>query len=265
MNNTIGIFIMLLFVVVGYSQNDTATIYVDFNRKEVSKDKAKYISKQFNKDEKWVVNNYYLSGELQMKGACKSKKYIKRHGAFTYYYKNGNLKSKGNYKNNKKDGNWISWEQTGKIHEKGEYKKGEFDGIIYWYYEDLLCSEEKYKDDKMVKYTFYDEEGNKLPENTTYEQKPEYPGGINNLLTYIKESVNYPIEAENNKIESRVLVEFVINKQGEVTNVKVKNNVNELLEKEAIRVIENMQNWKPGKQRNRPVNVMYTVPINFTF
>jgi len=263
MNKIIGVSIILLLTVIGYSQNDTTTIYVDFKGKEISKSEAKYISKRFNKEGEWVVNNYYLSGELQMIGTYKSKKYKERQGLFKYYYKNGKLKSEGTYENDKRNGNWTSWEQTGGIHKKGKYVKGEFNGIINWYYEGYLCSVEKYQSGEMIKYTFYDKEGNKLPENIEYEQKPEYPGGIDNLLHYIKESVKYPIEAKSHNIEGKVLVEFVINRQGKIINVKAKNEVNKLLENEAIRVIQNMQNWKPGKQRNIPVNVKYTIPVSF--
>lgn len=263
MKKIIGFFTILFLTNIGYSQNDTATIYVDVNGLEISQDEAKYISKRFNENGKWIVNDYYLSGELQMTGTYTSNKYKVKHGDFTYYYPNGNIQMKGSFINNKKSDQWTAWEETGEIHEKGDYVKGEFNGIMNWYYEGYLCSVEEYKGGKMLKYTFYDKEGNKLPENTDFDQYPEFPGGIDSLLAYIKQATNYPVEAKRNNLEGKVFVDFVINKQGKIINAKAKNKVNELLEKEAIRVVENMPNWKPGMQRNIPVEVIFTIPINF--
>ena len=92
---------------------------------------------------------------------------------------------------------------------------------------------------------------------------PEFPGGELALMRYLASSVKYPTIAEQNNIQGRVYIQFVINAKGEVTNVTILRGIHPSLDKEAIRVVENMPNWKPGKQRNTPVRVSYTVPINF--
>lgn len=92
------------------------------------------------------------------------------------------------------------------------------------------------------------------------EGMPKFPGDLN---IYLGKNVNYPEEAQKEKIQGRVIVQFIIEKDGTITNVKVHRSVHQLLDKEAIRVVENMPKWIPGTQRGKPVRVSYTVPINF--
>ena len=73
----------------------------------------------------------------------------------------------------------------------------------------------------------------------------------------------YPPQAAENRIQGRVILEVVISKDGDVTNVKVVKGVDPLLDKEALRVINLMPKWKPGKQRGEAVNVKYTIPVTF--
>lgn len=95
------------------------------------------------------------------------------------------------------------------------------------------------------------------------EEMPEFPGGQAALQKYLASSVKYPVIAQENGIQGRVYIQFVINTKGEVTNATVLRGVDPSLDREALRVVEAMPKWKPGKQRNRPVRVSYTVPINF--
>ncbi|MDA3891166.1 MAG: TonB family protein [Salinivirgaceae bacterium] len=95
------------------------------------------------------------------------------------------------------------------------------------------------------------------------EEKPEYFGGDNALLKFLGTNTNYPRSAVDNGIEGRVYVAFVIGKSGEVSKVKILRGSDPILDKEAIRVVSSMPNWKPGKQRGKPVEVNFNVPINF--
>lgn len=95
------------------------------------------------------------------------------------------------------------------------------------------------------------------------EQMPVFPGGEEALRKYIAQSVKYPAIAQENGIQGRVFVAFVVNTKGEVTDVKIARGVDPNLYKEAIRVVSNMPKWTPGKQRGKAVKVSYTVPINF--
>lgn len=95
------------------------------------------------------------------------------------------------------------------------------------------------------------------------EQMPEYPGGFDGLKSYIMENVKYPEQAKKNKVEGKVFVSFVIDKDGSVTDAKVVRAVDPTLDTEALRVVNDMEKWTPGKQKGETVKVQYTLPIQF--
>ena len=95
------------------------------------------------------------------------------------------------------------------------------------------------------------------------EEMPEYPGGTEALLNFLRENINYPEYCKENKIQGRVIVTFVVEKDGSIVEAEVVKSVNEELDAEALRVISSMPKWKPGKQRGENVRVKYTVPVNF--
>lgn len=95
------------------------------------------------------------------------------------------------------------------------------------------------------------------------EVDPEFPGGVEALYKYLAENIKYPEKAKNNKVEGRVYITFVIEKDGSVSDAKVLRSVNEELDAEALRVINAMPKWKPGTQRGVPVRVQYNIPIYF--
>lgn len=95
------------------------------------------------------------------------------------------------------------------------------------------------------------------------EQMPVFPGGDAELRKYLARSVKYPVIAQENDIQGRVFVKFVIAADGSVTDVEVARPFDPNLDKEAVRVVKSMPKWTPGKQRGKAVRVSYTVPINF--
>ena len=97
---------------------------------------------------------------------------------------------------------------------------------------------------------------------TIVSEMPEFPGGSSALLNYLKSYV-YPRDALKDSIQGRVLVQFIIEKDGSITNVKVENSVYPSLDAEAIRLVLQMPKWKPGKQLGSLRRVRYVVPVNF--
>jgi len=95
------------------------------------------------------------------------------------------------------------------------------------------------------------------------EEMPQFPGGEIALCKYIANSIKYPVVAQKTGIQGKVYVSFIVDKDGGVTDVKVLQGVDPLLDREALRVVRSLPRWKPGKQRGVPVKVSYTVPINF--
>ncbi|MDD2437687.1 MAG: TonB family protein [Massilibacteroides sp.] len=98
---------------------------------------------------------------------------------------------------------------------------------------------------------------------TVVEEMPKFPGGDAELLQFIAKSIKYPVIAQENGIQGRVICSFVVNRDGSVVDAQIVRGVDSSLDKEALRVIGTMPKWSPGKQRGKPVRVKYTVPITF--
>ncbi len=96
------------------------------------------------------------------------------------------------------------------------------------------------------------------------EDQPKFPGGKSELFRYLRNTINYPRSAKEAGIEGTVIVNFVVNKDGSITDVQVQRGVTEKLNQEAKRVVRDMPDWNPGKQRGKPVRVRYRVPIRFS-
>ena len=98
---------------------------------------------------------------------------------------------------------------------------------------------------------------------TVVEDMPSFPGGDKALMQYIGKSMKYPVIAQENGIQGRVIVSFVIERDGRVADATVVRGVDPSLDKEALRVVNSMPAWTPGKQRGKPVRVKYTLPVTF--
>ncbi len=95
------------------------------------------------------------------------------------------------------------------------------------------------------------------------EHAPEFPGGMAALLQFLSKNIKYPTIAQENGTQGRVIVQFVVNRDGSIVDPVVVRSVDPYLDKEALRVIATMPKWKPGMQRGKPVRVKFTVPVAF--
>jgi len=95
------------------------------------------------------------------------------------------------------------------------------------------------------------------------EQMPEYPGGQDSMVGFLKQNIIYPALAKNNWIEGRVLISFVLSADGKISDVEALTKRGWGLEEEAIRVVKLMPDWIPGKQNGKSVNVKFTLPVTF--
>ena len=95
------------------------------------------------------------------------------------------------------------------------------------------------------------------------EVMPEFPGGTQALFKFIGENLQYPQNAIDGQIEGRVVVQFVVDKEGKVGNIQVVRSIDKMLDQAAIDVVRALPDWKPGMQDGQPVNVRYTLPVNF--
>lgn len=95
------------------------------------------------------------------------------------------------------------------------------------------------------------------------EEQPIYPGGMDELMKFMQTNIRYPKEAQERGLQGRVIVQFVVNKDGSICDEQVVKSVDPQLDAEAIRIIRSMPNWTPGKQRGEPVRVRFTLPVTF--
>ena len=96
------------------------------------------------------------------------------------------------------------------------------------------------------------------------EDMPAFPGGMEAMIQFISSNIKYPADAKKQKVDGRVLVNFVVEKDGSITEVKVIKPAFPSLDAEAIRVVKAMPKWKPGYQNGKAVRVQFTMPINFS-
>jgi TonB family protein len=104
-------------------------------------------------------------------------------------------------------------------------------------------------------------------ENRVYnlvEKQPSFPGGTQNFLRFLAANIRYPADDRKNNVQGRVVIQFVIEKDGSLTNVKAIRGPSEAMSEEAVRVLNSSPKWSPGIQSGRPVRAQYTVPVNFT-
>ncbi|WP_308234274.1 TonB family protein [uncultured Prevotella sp.] len=98
---------------------------------------------------------------------------------------------------------------------------------------------------------------------TVVEQMPMYPGGDGALMGYLRDNIKYPTVAAENGVQGRVVVGFVVERDGSITDVKILRGVDPSLDREAMRVVKSMPRWNPGKQNGSAVRVKYQVPVSF--
>ena len=95
------------------------------------------------------------------------------------------------------------------------------------------------------------------------EVMPSFPGGMTALMEFIGNNLKYPKDAEKNKIEGRVLVQFIVEADGKITSAKVLRALYPSIDAEALRVVNAMPKWTPGYQKGKPVRVQFTLPLSF--
>ena len=115
----------------------------------------------------------------------------------------------------------------------------------------------------VVGYASKDSVKDREPVFNVVEQMPSFPGGMEALMQYLAKNMRYPVEAQKNKVQGRVVVGFIVSKDGDIKKAHILRGVDPELDAEAIRVIESMPRWMPSMQRGKAVAVSYTLPVMF--
>lgn len=234
---------------------------------------------------------YYRNGKIKQEQVVKGGNSI---GEIKSYYENGSLKEWGRFLKPTPIGrldafdypNYITLQIADSLGKTflDEQNSGEFDityangdkwegkylsglkhGSIKEYQHATMDTYvEEYERGIFIRGTYIDE-NQKATSYTKKEIFPEYKGGIENLYSFIADNIKYPVQMKKNNIQGRVIVHFVIDRDGNLKNFKILKGIDggEQLEQEAIRVLMMSPKWNPGIQRGKTVKVSYSVPVMF--
>ncbi len=186
------------------------------------------------------------------------------------YYKSGQMKQEKNYSIYEKktlDGKFKEWDEGGQLRKDIDYKEGKLNGTLLTYWANGKAKRvDTYENGKLLTGKCSDAEGNEIA-YFNYEILPEYPGGVNVLLQLVYKEIKYPKKARRKGTEGQVVISFVIDKNGTMSNMKISKSVSDELDKEVIRVLtkikEENTKWKPGTQDGEAISVLYNLPVLF--
>ncbi len=195
-----------------------------------------------------------------------SKPKFRKEGVHTRYYANGTDSLKENYQNNRRHGEYIVYYTDGSMHSTRHYLEGKLDGTFMQYYPDgSLRRKENYTANKCTGGKLFAEDGSELP-HYPYEVFTTFKGGTERFVELLNRQIRYPKRAARERIQGRVLVEFIVDKEGNMINPVIVRSVDYELDKEALEAIKRIakkHKWTPAYQDGKPVRVRFTAPVNF--
>lgn len=227
------IIIYLLFVPGMLISQSLETSYLDDAFRVVdTEDEASYVREVSTSESGlFMVDVYYHpSHKIKMTGSYSDEELEKEEGLFTYYYRNGQVESKGMCSSGVKFGVWERFLWDGTARPEKFYSGATVDELL----------------------------------NTKYRsQNAQFPGGEAELFSYIESNIQYPDQALEQKIEGEVIVSFVINEEGEVQNPSITKSAHYYLDKEAERLVANMPLWEPAVKGGYTLQSNFVLPITF--
>lgn len=175
------------------------------------------------------------------------------------------IKKYSDYLNGKIDGTSKSFYPTGHLREISNYTNGYLNGGLKTYWDNgQIKREDLYEMGKLVDGKTYDSTGKQIT-YFSYEKAPEYPGGISELINFLKSNLKYPDKAKVDRVSGKVLVQFMVDEDGTIRNVKIRKSISPELDEEALRVVKAMPNWTSGEIDGTKVHTYFNLPISFKF
>lgn len=262
--------IITLVVCIGFISSeaqDTTLIYFDKSWNETSKDNAVHYRKKFTTPEhKWGVIDYYSNGRIQMTGTFSNDSCTKPDGLSTWYYENGKLSRTCKYTNGTPEGTDLYYFDNGQKKIEGNYAGGKMDGQWNsWFRSGAIAAKAIYKNDEQVSAEFFNEDGSKNKSRAFFYQSAKFPGGEKALVKFLSDNLSYPQKAIKQNISGQVVIQFVVRKDGRVTDVAVYKSVDPLLDKEAMRIVKAMPLWEPAYFGGETADFYARQPITFRF
>jgi TonB family protein len=255
------VFITIPAPAICLAQHDTT--YLDNDFKPTIFDNAEYYRVTHKEpDGRYKIADHYLNNKLQMEGYFSDLKQEIKDGFFVFYDRHGSRESQGNYTKNKPEGKWEQYyDSSAQLWYSENFIDGEPDGELVSYYKSGKIKRREFHKikDTTVTGKCYDENGSEIP-FTKFEAMPVPAFDYN---TYLNTQIRYPEYARRKNIQGRVLVRFVVNEDGSISDVIPLNHIGGGCDEEAARVVSAMPKWKPGIRDDKPAKVYFTLPILF--
>jgi TonB family protein len=258
----LGFFCFLLFASNAQTNSET-TIYLSKNRDTCLKSEAYYTRVLKNEDNRISMIEYFQNGKIHLKGTFDIDSPDKRQGWYTSFHENGLLHWEGNFINNKENGLCKTYYESGGIRREEEYQDGRINGLLKTYFvSGAIKRKEVYKNGEFVEGKCFSTTGADTA-FYPFQERPEFKGGEQKLYQFVAENVKYPRKARRDKAEGTVRVQFSVDIDGSIKDIKIKKRNNQYLDEEAMRVIAMMPNWNPGKVDGDIVKTYFALPIKF--
>ena len=257
---SITIFLFIIFPTICWCQSGTK--YYDEFWKETTRKNAKYVETYEQQPDKRYKAEYRIADGDRLYSTCYYSSIDStgiKDGASVTYSENGFVASEGNYVNNKQTGEWKNYYPDSKeLWYSEEFKNGEISSLTS-YYEDGKLKRKETHNGPFVTGKCYDKTGTEI----TFTQFEIMPKPSFDLGKYLSDNLHYPDRARERNIEGRVITKFVVDEDGSITDVEVVKHVSKDIDAEAVRVIEKMPAWTPGRRDDKIVKVYFHQPISF--
>ena len=285
------IIVILLFILPIHGHTQVLdTMFFDANWEQATKSDAhyyRYVSIDSSGEFRFLVEDYFPGGQVQMTGTYKSIRPDNKDGHFIYWneegkkqmecyyrdnslhgtlqewYASGKQESYQEFSNGALNGDFKSWDEEGNMKLKARYNNGDKHGNFQSYYTNgQMVRDDYYENGKLQEGHCYSEDGESI-EYFPYVLMPRFPGGASSLRKFVEKELKYPSEAKKRNIEGAVLILFTVDENGSVKNPRVVNGDREYFNQEAIRVVDKFPGWIPGEVDGIPSPIQVSVPIEF--
>jgi TonB family protein len=229
-----------------------------------TRDSAAYGVTKIKTDSGFAVTIRYRSGTVEMTGLFADDSMKVKLGVFHWYNEKGILTHVCQFSQGKSNGPEEFYDDRGKAISKGENLDGEHTGTWTGYYPSgKSAGTANFNAGKLISLALLNEDGSSNKTEKVFEKDAEFPGGPTQLLRYLNKSLRYPDYAVKHRIQGLVLVQFRVTTEGQVTDAKVIYTEDKHLDAEAVRVMREMPEWKPGIGGGVPRDTYKRQPVVF--
>lgn len=273
------------------AQDFVDTVYFDQDWKQSQPDAASYyriIKTTSDGSYLFTVEDYFLSGQIQMTGTFRSIRPDYKTGTFIYWYENGNKQAECEYENNELNGQYLEWYENGRQKSiqyfyqgklNGTYQSWKDDGIpklniqyldgkkhgyfISYYPNGKPVRKDLYENDEFIEGKCFNDKEEPIT-YFPYITMPAFKGGMSALRSYIRNEIRYPKNALRSGIQGMVLTRFTVDEKGNVMGAEIIRGDRDEFNVEALRLISSFPQWIPGRIDDQPAPIQVTLPIEFT-